>query len=176
MADWKDNRKIQFAVGVTVCVIFLRWLLTGDLLMVADSMIPAEDGEPKSISFVSVVWPMLVEAMVFVGVSTIAFSLKIWSWVYDLVNKSKPVSTVAVADEEPAVEQSKEGLVNGLARAVAMNDASGKARYETKIRRPYAIAELNAALEEGDFETVNNRLSEIRQLAGISDKPKGGAK
>ncbi len=51
----RDNRKFQFAVGVTAIVIVIRWLLTGDLLMAVEAARPPAEGETKSLTVLSVV-------------------------------------------------------------------------------------------------------------------------
>lgn len=167
-ADWKDNRKIQFAVGATSIFLLVRWLLTGDLLLAVEAAQSPTEGETKSVSFFSVLWPMLVEAVVIVGASAIAFGLKIWSFVYDAIQGSSPNTEATPTAAEP---ESRDGIISGLARAVATADSAGEARYKTQIRKPYAIAELNTALDEGDFATVEQRLAEIKTLSA----PKGGS-
>ena len=169
--DWKDNRKIQFAVGATVIFLFLRWLFTGDLLMAVQAAQPPAEGETKSVTLLAVLWPMLVEAVIIVGVSAIAFGLKIWSFIVDLIDNARGVTNSDISPETKTAApiESRDGLLNGLARAVATNDAASETKFKTQIRKPYAIAELNAALDDGDFATVEARLAEIKALA------KGGA-
>jgi hypothetical protein len=63
-----------------------------------------------------------------------------------------------------------------LVRAVAENDTASKTKFETQIRRPYAIIELNTALEEGNFDLADERIRELKDLAGVVPAKKGGAK
>lgn len=182
---WASNRVFQFAAGVTVIFVFLRWLFTGDLLLAVEALRPPEEGETKSVAFFAVLWPMIVETVIIIGVSAIAFGLRIWSFVVGVIDQAsgkvdpvEPVQTSVQATAPVVQTDSPEGLVNGLARAVATNDAASENRYKTQIRRPYAMVEMNAALEEGDFDAAQQRFDEIRQLANPSSpKPaKGGAK
>lgn len=175
--DWKDNRKIQFAVGATVIFLLLRWLLTGDLLMVAEAARPPADGETKSVTILAVVWPMLIEAVIIVGISAIAFGLRIWSWVVDLIDSARGVVDPVVAGSSPASITKQSGisiasaddrntLVTDLAQAVARNDTESERSIKTQIRLPYAIEELNAKIREGNFAGADKLMAEIKKLSG----------
>jgi hypothetical protein len=172
--DWKDNRKIQFAVGATVIFLLLRWLLTGDLLMVAEAARPPADGETKSVTVLAVVWPMLIEAVIIVGISAIAFGLRIWSWVVDLIDSARgvvdpPSFTSSPASSSPVslpASPSASTMVTDLAQAVARNDTESERSIKTQIRLPYAIEELNAKIREGNFAGADKLMAEIKKLSG----------
>jgi hypothetical protein len=87
----RDNRKFQFAVGVTAIVIVIRWLLTGDLLMAVEAARPPAEGETKSLTVLSVVGPMLIEACVIIGASLIAWALKLWDFLAAVVDQANHV-------------------------------------------------------------------------------------
>ena len=108
----RDNRKFQFAVGVTAIVIVIRWLLTGDLLMAVEAARPPAEGETKSLTVLSVVGPMLIEACVIIGPALIAWALKLWDFMVALVDqahqvrdspaRSPVVDTRTIASSSPA--------------------------------------------------------------------------
>jgi hypothetical protein len=194
-SNWKSNRKIQFAVGVTVIFLLLRWLVTGDLFAVYEAAKPPTDGETKAFSLISIVGPMMIEAVIIVGVSAIAFGLRIWGFFVDFIDSFQQKTSQIAANPaqnqqiEPAflaqnvANESPEGLVRGLVKAIATNDAASIAKFETQIRRPYALGELTSALEQGNFDQADELMRELKELSGVASAPpaatraaKGGAK
>jgi hypothetical protein len=180
--DWRDNRKIQFAVGATVIILLIRWLLTGDLLMIAEAARPPVEGETKSLSLLAVIWPMIVEAVIITGISSIAFGLRIWSWVVDLIDNARGVTSAAlqttsaptlVEASPAALPESRDGLITGLAQAVARNDTETETKLRTQIRLPYAIEELNSEIRDGNFQNADKLMAEIKSLSGKKTAAKG---
>lgn len=181
MQAWRDNKTLRFAVGVTLTVLLIRWLLTGDLLFAVRSVAeqPAE-GETKSVALVSALWPIFFEAMVIVGTAALAWAFKLWDLLYGLVNSAseKPAAvaaagtsnTAAVAADgtdtavQPTVTQqpmSVDSLVQGLARAAATNDTAAMNKLKVQIRKPYALDELNQAYNDGDVQRVEKLTKEL---------------
>lgn len=168
METWKNNKTLQFAVGVTLVVLLIRWLITGDLLFAAKTA--AEDpqeGETKSVAILGVLWPMFFEAMVIVGASAIAWACKLWDWLYALVNQSassQPSDPATAAVAEVAAPTSVDGMVQGLARAAAMNDAAMMAKLSVQIRKPYALDALRQAYVEGDADKAAKLTAELNGM------------
>ena len=69
---WKDNKVLQFAVGVTAMILLVRWLLTGDLLFATQVAMeradPESDQSTRSI-LTTTLWPLFFEAMCIIGAS-----------------------------------------------------------------------------------------------------------
>jgi hypothetical protein len=154
--DWANSRNVKFAVGCTALILIVRWLLTGDLLLMSAAFAsePAE-GETKSASILAVVWPVFFEAMVIVGGSLIAFSLGLWDRLQALLTGGTTKTQAVTGD-----------AVQDLARAVALGDAEAETAARAKVRKPYALGELSQALDAGDFELVEAKVAELKRLAG----------
>lgn len=106
VSNWKENKTVQFAVGITLVVLLIRWLITGDLLFAADVAMqgsPAE-GATKSATFISTLWPMFFDAMVIIGAAALAGVFNLWDWLYGLVAKSSS-SASTPAKEDPQVSR-----------------------------------------------------------------------
>lgn len=177
MQAWKENKTLQFAVGVTLVVLLVRWLITGDLLFAARTAAePPQEGETKSVAVLSVLWPMFFEAMVIVGAAAIAWACKLWDWLYGLVNQSSSVQSSdaasSLATSEVTAPVSVDGLVQGLARAAAMNDTAMLAKLSVQIRKPYALDALTQAYIEGDAEKAAKLTAELNEM--LSTKPVAG--
>lgn len=170
MQAWRDNKTLRFAVGVTLTVLFIRWLITGDLLFAVQSAAeqPAE-GETKSVALLSALWPMFFEAMIIVGTAAIAWAFKLWDLLYGLLNSaSTKANTQATPTETPESTaqqpQSVDSLVQGLARAAATNDTATMAKLKVQIRKPYALDELNQAYNEGDSKRAESLTKELNAM------------
>ncbi|MCC7334421.1 MAG: hypothetical protein IT422_04975 [Pirellulaceae bacterium] len=171
MEAWKNNKTLQFAVGVTLVVLLVRWLLTGDLLFAARTAAePPQEGETKSVAILSVLWPMFFEAMVILGASAIAWACKLWDWLYGLVNQSdspqtdpttSASTTTAIESQQP---MSVDSLVQGLARAAATNDTATMAKLKVQIRKPYALDELAQAYNDGDAKRAEKLTTELNSM------------
>jgi len=154
--DWLQHRNVKFAVGCTVLILFVRWLLTGDILLAAAAVSsePAE-GDVKSFATVwAVVWPIFFEAMVIVGGSVIAFSIGLWDWVADLFGGQKtPSAALSIND-----------TAQDLLRAVALGDHAAIESASQAIRKEYAPGQISEAIAAGDFERAKQALSELAEL------------
>ena len=172
MDSWKNNKTLQFAVGVTLVVLLVRWLITGDLLFAAKTAAEQpQEGETKSVALLGVLWPMFFEAMVILGASAIAWACKLWDWLYGLVNQStspKPSDPATDAAGAAAVESqqpmSVDSLVQGLARAAATNDTATMAKLKVQIRKPYALDELAQAYNDGDAKRAEKLTTELNSM------------
>ena len=155
---WQDKPTIQFAVGITTIFVLLRWLLTGDLFLAVESARPTENGSVASPSFLSVVWPMVFEAVAIVGTSVIAFATRLWQVAYSLVQR------VAVQPPPVVGKDDAEALIRVLARSVALRDAQSVKDFSLRIRKPYAIQEMNQAISDGKYDAAAALLREIREM------------
>jgi hypothetical protein len=182
---WKDSKTVQLAVGATLIIVFAWWMFTGDipfLSQVAFSK-PAkgEDGNVQAVEWLPVVWGMLFQACVIVGASAIGLFTGIWSAIVKSFAKTNDQPAVEsqsmVAASSSAAMESPDGLIRGLAKAVATNDTTSKSKFETQIRRPYATTELVEAVEGEEWSKADELLLELKSLAGVvSSAKKGGAK
>jgi hypothetical protein len=170
---WKDSKTVQFAVGATLILVFAWWMFTGDipfLSEVAFSEAPkGEDGKVQAVEWLPVVWGMIAQACVIVGASAIGLFSGIWTAIVKAI-QPKAVALDPAAVKADAPVESTESLIRNLAKAVATNNAESKAKYETQIRKPYATNELVSALEDGDFDTAEERYRELKALAGLKGK------
>lgn len=181
---WKDSKTVQFAVGATLIIVFAWWMFTGDipfLSKVAFSQPPADsEGNVQAVEWMPIVWGMLFQACVIVGMSVIGLFTNVWSTIVNAFAGGSASLRATGQTGQPAgpVNESPDGLKNGLTRAVAVKDAVSKAKYEVLIRKPYAMNELVAALEDGNFDAADELFRELKDLAGVPLKPqaKGGAK
>lgn len=168
MQSWRENKTLRFAVGVTLTVLLIRWLLTGDLLFAVRSAAePPAEGETKSVALLSAIWPMFFEAMVIVGTAAIAWAFKLWDLLYGLLNQSQATVATPTATDTPAIAQqpmSVDSLVQGLARAAATNDTATLNKLKVQIRKPYALDELNQAYNEGDVKRVESLTKELTTM------------
>lgn len=164
--DWKNNKTIQFAVGCTLLILVVRWLLTGDLLLLAATFaepLPADapEGATKSTAILQVAWPIVFEATAWIGASAIAWAVGLWGRLFDLVaSNGKPAAKAATID----------GAAQELVRAVALNDMTEFERLSKIIRGPYAKLEAVTAMESGDFETARKRVAELESIAKEAGK------
>jgi hypothetical protein len=173
MQAWKTNKTVQFAVGVTLVVLLIRWLITGDLLFAASTAMepPPKDGETKSVALLNVLWPMFFEAMVIVGASAIAWSCQLWDALYGLVKPSidGALQTSVAAPEAGSKSLSVDGLIQDLARAAATNDSGTLATLTLAIRKPYALAALTKAYMDNDIDRAGELTAELNSM--LTQKP-----
>lgn len=159
----KDSRTVQFAVGCTVILLAVRWLLTGDLLMLVQAAQPTEDGKTSSVGFAAVVWPMVTDAVVLVGISAIAFALKIWSVIYRLIESV--LGTAGGGAPAPAslnTDQQQRELVLDLARAARAGDRERVMTLASQLRTPEAIAaDIIEAAKASDVAAVERLTKEL---------------
>jgi hypothetical protein len=190
----RNNRKFQFAVGVTAIVIVIRWLLTGDLLMAVEAARPPAEGETKSLTVLSVVGPMLIEACVIIGASIIAWALKLWDFVAAVVDRSPaptpppvahghlvarpnetptttwdvPAASAITADAARGVPAANpRQLVDALAKAVAAGDAEAESTLRKEIRKPYLQVELGKCVKTANWERARGILDELESMDGV---------
>lgn len=166
-----ENRTVQFAVGVTVIFLLVRWLLTGDLLLLAEAARAVEDGETKSVSIWGVVWPMIFEAGVIVGASTIAFAVGLWGKLAELFAGIRDQAAPAVS-RTSEVSGSGQQLAISFARAAASNDTAEMELLRGAIRKPYALAELKQAVSSGDSAKVDALVKELKGLMNRAANPR----
>jgi hypothetical protein len=179
------SRAVQFAVGVVSILLLVRWLVTGDLLMLAESLRRVPEGATKSISFVSVIMPMAIDAVVLIGAGVIAGWLKLWAFLASSVETatgSRPAAvvsdSVAPASEPakvkqsaaPAAVKSPNDSARDLLRAVALGDDAEVDRLRAVIRRPYVLADIQKALAIQDHGSASRFMEELRKMDQGSPK------
>jgi hypothetical protein len=181
--DRLRGRTLQFAVGCVVIVLLIRWLLTGDLLMVAEAIRPVEEGQTKAIPIFSVIVPMAIEAIIVIGAAVVAGWLKLWAFLAasvetatgsrptapasDSINPanlpaSEPVKAKQVTS--PPAVKSPNDSARDLLRAVALGDDAEVDRLRAVIRRPYVLADIQKALAVQDHSSASGFMEELRKM------------
>lgn len=174
--NWKNNRTVQFAVGVTLMILVLRWLLTGDLLFATDAAMQPDDGETKSVSLLTTLWPMFVESMVIVGASAIAWACRLWDLAYGLLARGMDGDgsggtggndLPAVDDGGEVVAEEASVLFREMARAAAVGDSQRVAYLQRRVRLPYALAELSQAYVTGNLQRAKDLTTELDAMVVV---------
>ena len=160
---WRDNPKLHIAVGVTVSAIFLYWLFTGDLLLLADAAVEPDDGKTKSVTVLAVVWPMFLKAMAFIGVSVVGWVAGIWDFVAAKIEQTKQ-SSVVPADNETKKPLSRDDILLAMGRAASEGDLPELMRVANEIRKPTAIQRLAEAVEANNVEDAKLLYAELEAL------------
>jgi hypothetical protein len=157
-----QSRQVKFAVGCVVILLLLRWLMTGDLLAVAQAVQPQPESNVSSVSIVSVVLPMVIDAIVLIGAAVIAGSLKLWSFLLSLIDQ---VNQKGQPAPEPATAlKTGSDIAVELARAVAVDDRDAVKQLQREIRRPYVISEISRSAASGDLALADRLLAELRRI------------
>lgn len=170
MRNWKDNRRVQVAVGIAIVFLGARWLFSPSLqdAALAYNSPPPQDGDVASpMTAMAMIWPVVEIAIaVFAGIGAYAINLGelLWSKV-QAASSDQELATADSTGIDPIEIQ------RSLVRAVAMNDQEEAKRLKSVVRRPYAISELARAAEEGDFDTVTLRLEELRKMLAEPKEP-----
>jgi hypothetical protein len=146
----------------------IRWLLTGDLLMAVEAARPPAEGETKSLTVLSVVGPMLIEACVIIGASIIAWALKLWDFLAGLVDQANHVRD---SPPQPVVQghlvarpnETASITWNVPATAAAANTAD-VARTVPSAKDPRQLVDaLAKAVAAGDVETEATLRKQVRK-------------
>lgn len=151
----KNNRKVQFAVGLTLIILVIRWLITGDLLFAVQvATTPQEEGV-KGVGVLSAIWPLLVETCVVVGASAIAWSLGLWNWLANFVDGTKvgDVAVQSTLDREKLIALGRAAVAGNKELVLSLMD---------EIRGPAVIAaEISEAVKAGDTNRAQVLLDEL---------------
>lgn len=172
--DWKNDKRIHFAIGLAVTLLAIKMLFFPDNLFYAveafgtpdlnSEGVPEAGQEHVGIGFEGIL-PLIVDffvtAMVFIGGWIIATTVNIWS----AVSGKLSTPTVSPASFAPVRSNpsntSLETIKTSLAQAAALNNEKELLKIAKMIRRPYAIAQLNEALEKGDSEGAKRLFEEL---------------
>lgn len=154
--DWiKSNRYIMAALGLAVVLLSLKWLLfSSNAEMALSALVAPPAADDPQFSVGALTWPAVLDialsVLASIGVFVFTSAIKIAGGIFSSLGQSAPSGS----------------LPSDLARAVASNDSEAARRLSAAIRRPYAIAELVAALEAGDSKLADALTKEISGLAG----------
>lgn len=170
MTDLTKSRQFQFAIGAVAIILLIRWLLTGELLMVAQAAQPPADGNVSSITLGSVLIPMAIDAVVLIGAAVIAGWMRLWGVLTALVDQITQRQHGQSVQASPTPRGGSD-LAMELARAVATDDREASKKLQREIRRPYLVNEIARMASEGDLAAADKLLGELRQLDGIASEP-----
>lgn len=166
--NWKNNKTLQFAVGVTVLIIAVRLVVSGTVLAAYEAMQPAEDGQTKSVSVLGVLWPIVFESICWIGASAITYAIGGWRLLAGQLSKLFPDKNAqpnaAQSTASPAGDQTN--ITLELGRAAARGDTAEVNRLKALHRRPYAMRELVAAYEAEDLDAAAKLTAELNTLIG----------
>jgi hypothetical protein len=164
--DWKNNKRIQVAVGGAVLFLALRWLFSPtlqDAALAYSTPDPAEGEVANPVTGLALLWPVIE-----LGIALLAgvglWVLNVGEWVWNQIQGSTTASAPAVKVSSPDKVQ------RDLIQAIATNDVAARAKLEPMVRGPEAISELTAAVAESDFATAETKLAELKKLAAQSEK------
>jgi multisubunit Na+/H+ antiporter MnhC subunit len=184
--DWKNDRRMQFAVGLALLVMGISWLFTGDLLY-SINILRGEavreridnDGNvssvpvPTSVAVTSLVVDFAVGAIVAIG----AWVLNLGGIVYSKLAGSPSSQPVADKSTVMPVAESEDDrtrkLVVALATAAQANDREKMDALRIELRLPKAMDELQEAYRAGDLELAASLNAELQEMiAGPKTTPK----
>lgn len=164
--DWKNNVRVQIAVGVAVIVLAVRWLFAPtlqDAALAYSTPAPAEGQLADPVSGLALIWPA-VEIVLAVLAGIGAYVINLGEWLFS------KIQTQASPTKQQTVATSPDEIQRDLIQAIATNDQAARARLEPMVRGPEAISELTAAVATGDFETAEAKLAELQRLAAQSEQ------
>ncbi len=178
--DWKNDRRVQFAIGLAIVFVGLRWLFTGNLFFAAvDMSAEPANGQTRAGVTINAVLPVLIDvfvgSLIAVGAWMINLSELIVGKLKGSLSPPQAEPTAAVASM-PSAEDRMRSLVIDLGRAAWENDLEKLEALRWQIRKPQAIAELSAAYDANDMETAASRKAELDKMLGLNPKSvkKGG--
>lgn len=163
--DWKNNKRIQIAIGIAIIVLAMRWLFAPtlqDAALAYSAEPPADGNVADPLTGWALIWPVveLVLAML-AGLGAYAINLGDWLWGQVQGSSSSAAkATVAVA--------SPDNVQRELIQAIATGNESARMRLEPMVRGPEAIREVSAALAEGEFGVAQERIAELEALAAMA--------
>lgn len=168
--DWKNNKRIQIAVGLAVVVLAFRWLFSNTLsdAALAYSTPPLDEGQVGDpATALAMIWPFVELAMVIlgaIGLYVLNLGDWIWSQMKGVADSEVSIKSIAPATEKTTTNVNPEVMQRNLARAVAMNDDAEIGRLRVLVRRPYALGELVDAVNENDFSKAETLFGELRGM------------
>jgi hypothetical protein len=153
MIDFKSKR-VQFAIGLAVILIGLKWLFSntlGDAYLAFTAPEVEEGNTGNLLDLYAKLAPFIDIAVAFViGVG--AYTVRFGEWIYGKIKEEEPV---------PETPQNSSDIIRDFAKAAAVNDPGALKELQFQIRQPYAIDELVAAVKEFDRDKVDVLLEEL---------------
>lgn len=164
--DWKNNKRIQIAIGIAIIVLAMRWLFAPTLqdAALAYSAEPPADGDVADpLTGWALVWPVVELALAMLaGLGAYAINLGDWIW-SQIQGGSSSEGQLAVTAASP------DRIHRELIQAIASGNESARMRLEPMVRGPEAIREVSAALAEGEFDAAQERIAELVALASMAE-------
>jgi hypothetical protein len=180
MWDWKNDRRVHFAIGLAVCLLAIKWLFTGSLLYSVEVIqgevtksVWDDMGNVKSVpvstfleGWLPLIFDFAITAFVAIGARVLVGGLSIFSGVQGVINgQVKPKVEPAEAVVQPVGEQEQmRAAVIDLGRAAAANDAVALEQLRIALRQPQALRELQDAYRVGDIDAANRLTAELNAM------------
>lgn len=183
--DWKNDRRMQFAVGLAILAIGISWL-SGNLFY-AINILRGEavreqidnDGNvssvlvPTSMAVTSLIVDFVIGAVIAVG----AWGMNLGGIVYGRLSNNSSSQPVADKSTVMPLAESEDDrtrkLVVSLATAAQANDREKMDALRIELRLPKAMDELQEAYRAGDLELAASLNAELQEMiAGPKTTPK----
>lgn len=165
MWNWKNDRRIQFAIGLAVVLVGVKWLFTGTpLFAIGDLQAAPAEGQSKASATATALLPVVVDLVVGVLVAVGAWVVNLAGMIFSRVSGSEAPASSVEADSSSKARQT----VLDFARAAARNDLVAMESLRVQLRRPEALAEYRDACEAGDVEAASRLNEELAKLIGGS--------
>ena len=165
------DRRVQFAIGLAVVLLAVKWLFTGSLLMAADAI---DEGKTGSVTTAALplVLDFVVGAMIAIGAWVVDLGGVLLGRIAGSAAASAPggisgAAGVLIANDADAMRSN----VIALGNAVAINEADSIEPLMTMIRQPFAIRELSEAYTSGDIERAERLNAELKKMHGAGAAP-----
>ena len=171
--DWKNDRRVQFAVGLAIVLVAAKWLFTGSLMSDVEVMrgqvteqVMDEDGSLKSVpvptsaGVISIAMDFLIGALVTIG----AWVLNLGGLLVGRLTNS--TTSPSLADESPPVSEDEKTrkLAIALAAAAQSNELDQLEALRIQLRLPMAMDELRDAYQAGDLTAAGTLNAELQTL------------
>lgn len=172
--DWKNDRRVQFAVGLAIVLVAAKWLFTGSLMSDVEVMrgqvteqVMDEDGALKSVPVptsagaISIAMDFLIGVLVTIG----AWVLNLGGLIMGKLTNS--TTSPSLADESPppvSEDEKTRKLAIALAAAAQSNELDQLEALRIQLRLPMAMDELRDAYQAGDLTAAGTLNAELQTL------------
>jgi hypothetical protein len=170
--DWKNDRRIHFAVGLAVLVLACKWLITGSLLRSIEVLqggvttsVWDDMGNVKSVpvstfmeGWLPLIFDFAVTLIVAIGAKIVAGSLTLFGGVRSTVSSPVVQANEAVPSDEKAQALA---WAQQLAIAAGANDKAAGDELWAKLRDYQLRKEIAAAVASGDMVAADSLLAEL---------------
>ena len=167
MFDWKNDRRVQFAVGLAIVLVAAKWLFTGTLLFaIADLQSAPEDGQTRTGLVTNALVPGFVDTVVGVIIAIGAWILNLGGMLAGMISSNlRPAPAPAETSTVNDFDRRRNEVIE-FAQAAADNDKETLEALRVQIRKPQALAELNEAYTVGDTESASRLKAELDAMVG----------